>query len=300
MSEIDIQANAPRAVRRLDALLNRDPPERLYHYTDQVGLLGIVETGQLWATKVQYMNDTTEFSLSIKLAKDRLIERLKSARGIAEIGTLNTTLSRLDGIANVNICSVSFCEDPDLLSQWRGYAGIGGGIAIGFRSQSLAELATKERGRLGHCIYDEDSQNAIIDEIINELLDKTKDFTSFVTSGFRRIASDFDNTLIYCGAFFKDKGFREESEWRLVTGITTYADPYFCFRPGKSMLVPFYKLQMKNENWGNEICSATIGPCPHPATSEQAVTGLFIKHGISDGWSNRVNIARSRIPYRNW
>jgi hypothetical protein len=36
------------------------PPDPLYHYTTQAGLLSIIKTGELWATKVQYMNDSTK------------------------------------------------------------------------------------------------------------------------------------------------------------------------------------------------------------------------------------------------
>jgi hypothetical protein len=50
----------------------QEPPEILYHYTDQDGLLGIMEKDQLWATKMQYMNDATEFGASLDLARERL------------------------------------------------------------------------------------------------------------------------------------------------------------------------------------------------------------------------------------
>ncbi len=48
------------------------PPEFLYHYTGQDGLLGIVEKAELWATKIQYMNDATEFGLALSMARDEL------------------------------------------------------------------------------------------------------------------------------------------------------------------------------------------------------------------------------------
>jgi hypothetical protein len=36
------------------------PEGLLYHYTDQKGLLGILESKQLWATHYRYLNDTSE------------------------------------------------------------------------------------------------------------------------------------------------------------------------------------------------------------------------------------------------
>lgn len=32
-------------------------PTVLYHYTSQVGLLGILQKKELWATQIQYLND---------------------------------------------------------------------------------------------------------------------------------------------------------------------------------------------------------------------------------------------------
>jgi hypothetical protein len=40
-----------------EKLQKREPPKVLYHYTDQTGLLGIITSGELHATKVQYIND---------------------------------------------------------------------------------------------------------------------------------------------------------------------------------------------------------------------------------------------------
>src|SRR6266849_4114272 len=48
------------------------PPDILYHYTGQIGLLGIVEKAEVWATKIQYMNDATEFGVALRLARQWL------------------------------------------------------------------------------------------------------------------------------------------------------------------------------------------------------------------------------------
>jgi hypothetical protein len=59
--------------------LNKSPPPDLYHYTDQNGLLGIMDSGNLWATKVQYLNDSKEFNLAVDMAKGKLNGRRTSA-----------------------------------------------------------------------------------------------------------------------------------------------------------------------------------------------------------------------------
>jgi hypothetical protein len=42
-------------------------PDFIYHYTNQSGLLGILENRELWATKIHYLNDSTEFSYIFKM-----------------------------------------------------------------------------------------------------------------------------------------------------------------------------------------------------------------------------------------
>ena len=50
-------------------------PEFLFHYTNQMGLLGIVDNTELWATKINYMNDSTEFYTALQMAEERLCTR---------------------------------------------------------------------------------------------------------------------------------------------------------------------------------------------------------------------------------
>lgn len=40
-------------------------PPRLYHYTDTRGLLGILDSQQLWATHAFYLNDATELDIRV-------------------------------------------------------------------------------------------------------------------------------------------------------------------------------------------------------------------------------------------
>ena len=159
------------------------------------------------------MNDSTEFGYGITLAKELIHKRKEETGKNGDLFKL--ILQRLDGINMINICAVSFCRDRDLLSQWRGYAGTGGGYAIGFYPAALSAIGS---GRLGHCIYEEPDQKQILNELIDQMLQYTSklsptaDLNSDLTEAFAE-------ALTQCGAFFKDKAFKEEDEWRLVTGV---------------------------------------------------------------------------------
>jgi hypothetical protein len=286
---------------------NITPPSRLYHYTGQLGIMGIINSGELWATKVQYMNDSTEFERAVDIANKTLYKCIGDTLVAEPTEPLPWMLERLENITNVNTCSVSFCRDPDLLSQWRGYSGSGGGYAIGFFSSVLLEMASKHTCRLGRCIYDESIQIGII----NELIEQTKRLYSgkqdMHPQALRTFVSDkFANALIECGAFFKHKAFFEEDEWRLVTGVKSYRDSAFDFRMGTSMTIPYYHLDVGGGSWRNKIADIMIGPCPHPQLSKKAVEGLLVSRHVTteDLFQTPtpahppVNI--SEIPYRSW
>ena len=62
----------------LEELKINSPPVELYHYTTQDGLIGIFDSNLLWASKIHYLNDSTEFELALTLAKDVLTEKLET------------------------------------------------------------------------------------------------------------------------------------------------------------------------------------------------------------------------------
>jgi len=118
--------------------LNSIPKEDVvYHYTDQAGLLGIVESNAFWATKIQYMNDSTEFNYALTMTKQRLMSRRRSTQSTLEKSQLDQVGTAIDSITDINVFAVCFCEQADLLSQWRGYSGERCGLSIGFRVAKL-------------------------------------------------------------------------------------------------------------------------------------------------------------------
>lgn len=283
------------------------PPDPLYHYTDQAGLLGIVRSGELWATKIQYMNDTMEFGIVVSIAKRQIKKRLKDVSE-TDRNLYQWVIDDLDQISHVNVCSVSFCHDADLLSQWRGYSGSGVGFAIGFTTTNLLEAALKERCRLGRCIYDETDQVRIIDELIDQM---TKEAANHLNNEFANLqppplGKAFETALIKYGAFFKDCSFKEEDEWQIVTELKYYYDTAFDFRTGKSMLIPYYRFDVQNGSWRNKIVDVVVGPCPYPESSKKATEALLLKnYVVVDGWvlgppSEHPPVRLSKIPYRSW
>jgi len=134
------------------------------------------------------LNDSTEFKLSLGLIRESLSKGVDtSAAQATRYATtdpqraktatlLKEEQSRLWRLATrvdySDICVTCFCEDGDLLSQWRGYTGGGYGFSLAFDPQSLTALASNSGSILGKCIYDTDLQNTIINEALEYLLTK--------------------------------------------------------------------------------------------------------------------------------
>lgn len=276
------------------------PPNILHHYTTQVGLLGILSKNTLWATKINYLNDSNEYQLAFGLANavfQRLIAGETNAKKRTKIETL---IGNLKQVSKKNVCVCSFTSHGDLLSQWRAYAGDIAGFSLGFHTTSLRENADANGFVLAKCIYDAQEQKNQIESLIEATLaeDFNTDKVKIHPTDHQRLiiqptGGTFAKNFARLASILKDQGFREEDEWRLVSkkGIS---DADMDFRPGKSMLIPYasFKLGEKEDKY---LHSLTVGPTPHKQLSKDSVKSLLgcLKFQC-------VEVLSSSIPYRAW
>ena len=113
----------------------------LFHYTDLAGLKGILENHDLWLTHSRYCNDHEEMTHGYSVAKAALDELRKG--GAVASTYLDMIAAFLQAPEGVYICC--FCEQDNLLSQWRNYAANGTGVSIQIDTNVV--LAT-DRSRL--------------------------------------------------------------------------------------------------------------------------------------------------------
>jgi hypothetical protein len=279
--------------------LETKPPPILYHYTDQEGLLGIISKAELWATNVSYMNDAREFQGALLIA-DRWLR--KTEYGLddyidMEIAPDTVPMRKqvairmakaLNSITkSANICVVCFCTDGDLLSQWRSYAANSFGYSIGFNSYELKLSGMANVFTLGACIYEIRLQLKIIRQICDYYLQEIV----VASYSLDDIIKHFVVCVKECGAFFKDPGFSEEKEWRLVT--PDFPINVMMFRKGKSFIIPYGRVRFSGAQ-KRCISSVRIGPCPHVDLAKSAVRSLLLKHQIDQ------NVDHSSIPFRDW
>ena len=110
----------PEAVTVFESVTRRPPlPHRLYHYTSADGLLGIMRTETLWATCARYMNDASEVTYGQQIVCESVEAAAKAETGIARewLDRFVGVIPRVHDAHETYIAS--FCETPDMLSQWR-------------------------------------------------------------------------------------------------------------------------------------------------------------------------------------
>jgi len=274
--------------------------DTVFHYTPQSGVLGIIKSKELWASQVQYMNDSTEYNSALQLANDILKKRSSEANS-ATSNTITRIRDMIAKIGDVRIFACSFCEDGDLLSQWRGYSGSGYGFSVGLRADALADVGknTDPEFRFGRCIYDDDLKKKIVEETFEHCLSP-----NIASPGLgSAVAPIFASTLMQCAAFFKDASFSEEKEWRLVSFPVLIPHCRVDFRLGRSMVIPYFKLALDEFPNGKLLHHIIVGPCPHKALSRNSVLELLRQHQTPSERGGRKDddlVRCSEIPYRDW
>ena len=272
------------------------PPGVLYHYTTQAGLLGIVQGEELWATKIQYMNDASEFDLALRLTRQHLDQIINATNHPSEKSAATELRNSLEGIGDINIFAACFCENGDLLSQWRGYTGDEYGYAIGFDSEALLHISHAGTFLLARCIYDPVVQRHIIEEAVALCLQSQ---LAFPPKGSWSFHGPLAQILFACGGLFKDASFEAEQEWRLISPTILYHDENIRFRSGPSMVTPYYRLSIMHEGQ-LPISHVVVGPCPHRELAKSAVTALLMQRGMRGPLNGQQIVLTSNIPFRNW
>lgn len=293
-----------QAMGNAKEILSREPPPTLYHYTTQQGLLGIIRDKEIWASHTQYLNDVREFRHALDIFKEEL-SAMKSEPGRDEqaakcLSAMEVVISL--GMESVNVCLCSFSERGDVLSQWRAYGGATSGFAIGFSGTALRGMSERH-GWLVPAIYDQDQQRSLVRTLLQDVL--AEDMKKLGDHRAEQPDINIKNLLEYIPRYapiLKHHSFVEEYEWRIVTKPLMCTSERFGYRPGSSMLIPYYRLPLVHEkHYG--IKEIVIGPTPHPEQSLRAVTGLLIKYGMSTSTvasPNTVTVRCSESPYRSW
>jgi hypothetical protein len=122
----------------------------LYHYCSNNTFLSIIKNKSVWLSDLTLSNDRLEG----KWVRSLLVERCE-AESMHPV-ELERLLSAFDfGAERMGAAGFCMSEDGDLLSQWRGYADDGAGVAsasnLGICSRLLTRILLNRLGALCRC-----------------------------------------------------------------------------------------------------------------------------------------------------
>ncbi|MFC0452189.1 DUF2971 domain-containing protein [Rhodococcus jostii] len=290
--------------------MSDETPKTLHHYTDSQGLLGILQNRNFWATDTRYLNDTQELRhgcetmvAALRKAADQQAPAGEDAEA-KEAAVARTTALRFTAtaLARGQLFDTSphggayvtcFCEGGDQLGQWRGYGANGGGFAIGFRTDALAELAheLKPQGddkataplpKPQRVLYHPKDLERRCATVVEKILSFGANAAPFSAGGFDAIY-----ICLPALAFMKHDAFQHENEWRVL--LINRTNPNLKFRSGALGVIPYVEIGFP----AHAVAEVVVGPGPHPELRKQAVEQLLDSEGYE-----KVPVRLSTVPYR--
>ncbi len=270
-------------------------PSMLYHYTTQVGLMGIVESKEIWATQIEYLNDGMELIYAFDLAMQVLYfyRDRPSADGTviddAQRLRINDLIDLLQGRPlALRVFVASFSENPDVLSQWRAYGRPGDAFSIGFPGAALVEAAQSAGWRFEPVVYAREVAFAMVETTMRPMLDS-------LASGRdgSDVRAEVQQLMFDLGPILKTPAFEEEREWRLIS--PPIDGPGRRFRPGKYSIIPYRAFALPgSEAIGGANAKIWIGPGPHRELSIRSLSELLREYEMP------CQLQWSGASYRDW
>lgn len=313
----------------------------IYHYCDNHKMANILASKTLRMCDITKSNDYGEVKLFFPGILDALQDNYEKEpfalkyKGRRNKNAFNELLQKeydiLDyefsrgGVTNFVVC---FCEDGDVLSQWRGYANDGKGCSLGFSVDELKNYCSKYQDviTLEQVEYKTPRQ---MDQIIIEkalmILNELKNMRKQIKKDFSTANTDekIDNILgfyfhqmiiaVLMGSLkYKDMTFNEEKEWRMYFKQQIFKVPkhIYCdeedgifwdntiqlirnkvdFNITDNDLIPFYPIDI-NDISANSIKKIIAGP------KNDILLKDFLLYVTSRGLPE-IEFEYSRIPYR--
>jgi hypothetical protein len=292
------------------------PRRTLYHYTDVNGLSGILAANSLRASAASYLNDSSEIEYGCRIlvsVLDHWVE-LNKGRNTFAVQVLNALLRMFKAPVSKfsrrsDIFVTCFCEEDNLLSQWRAY-GAKGGYSLGFEVEGLRKgmlaPAPYNSPRLVKVVYQENVQVARIESVLAQSMTEVERTfqakpvsTPAVNGFFADVTLAIEELLLDEVAAFKHPAFLDEREWRLIARLDLRPelsstvppeDVIHQFRLAGGYVVPF--IELKPREGKIPLTSVGFGPSLDFKRYQDPVRQLLAVKGFSDD----IQLTGSDLP----
>ena len=285
------------------------PPgaQLICHYTDLGALSSVVSTHDLWLANSQYSNDEDESRHGYKLARSVVGAYLQEAEQaslrdklMVEYAQVLSSLVETPPSGGFYICC--FCEEDNLLSQWRSYGANGTGVSLGFDPMEFVAITgpdlPPEFGlmRLWKVFYDINQQKDIVLGALEFVWERRG------TQDAQQLATRAADAIQFFIPTFKNADFREEKERRLIFTPGPACPVKPRYRVGRGMLIPYYSVRSlaeaagrgtPNDPWKLPLRSIMVGPSAQKVLNMESTTMLLKQNGY-----DHVEVKASETPYR--
>lgn len=286
----------------------------IYHYTSGPSLIGIIGSGEFWATDISFLNDHKEHILGYEASME--IIRSVMAEDFQEPfqSWFNNFYSKMLEFSKSNIIDraayiVSFSKKPDSIAHWFSYCEKNQGYCIGFEEDDLLYKDTTQSNLPNHAYGFEDVVYGDVASIVQRLkgilskdaiLQRMQDALKAAraigidirnggphsekfkeNTGLELLTSIFSE-LIFCSCAFKEAGFTHEEERRLIISLRETANAprglssHTKFREKNGVIYPYAPLKFNP----NSIKEIIIGPCSDYSLKEAGLLKLLQSKGI--------------------
>ncbi|MDP1699788.1 MAG: DUF2971 domain-containing protein [Aestuariivirga sp.] len=301
---LKFEKTGEETIDRFTASVNSfEPPDLLYHYTDDKGLKGVLETGNLWFTDIFNLNDPSEIAHGFRKALE-LLDRLTRPRMPIHETFLRGFTNFVDkgglgAAANFFTCSFSLASDD--LGQWRAYADNGKGYALGFDAKELDESFMgdpKNNPSTFLVTYNDAKLDELFLKIINagmELiaLPRGKGLAQQQARIYMvQFSTMFSVLMLNASLYFKHEAYKNEEEFRFLQTFRKDLPPN-C----KTRSRPYSLVKYREVNWkkvaAKSLRRIVIGPAADITKARQ-----FAEDCCKEFYASPIEIIRSKIPYR--
>lgn len=297
-------------------LRKQSVPPHVYHYTNDKGLMGILESGKLWFTDIFSLNDPSELRHGVSLAikkfgimaeniskKHAIISR--KFREIFDEGVLIN--DGIQGIAHFFTCSFSKCGDD--LGQWRAYADNGHGFALCFDVMGLENVfvysvTTDKFARETFPLVYDDSR---LVEVHEKLIDNTLAYIQvldgagipempeeLLRDNLRQLYIELAKYIVTISIYFKHAGYANEVEYRFFELHVAGSRPEVRFRARNNSLVKYREFDWKSAG-ADVLRKIVIGPAANFEKSKEFAEECLRRAGFDPA---SIEITQSKIPYQ--
>lgn len=249
----------------------------LYHYCDNKKMANIIAGHTLRMSDITKSNDYEEIQLFYPYIITAIEKEYKlnpfplDYKGEKNYEAMKKLLHVTDKYINIEFdvgemtsFVVCFCEEGDMLSQWRGYADDGKGGAIGFSLEelekycnlykgifTLAKVKYISRKEMQSVIADKAKEVLLnfkndIDWIVEKIpeLDDCKKYDIMLQKRMLHIVKK----ALISSLEYKYESFSEEKEWRIFFGEEITKNPEWLYADGEDSIMKHSHVIQKLKN----------------------------------------------------